>query len=129
MKILFVVYDNESPRNLIPLGSLYVATYLKNNGYTDLSFYNQDVYHYPEVHLTEYLTRNEFDVVALGFVAGYFQHRKILAICEAINKAKPRPFVVLGGHGPTPTPDFYLRTTEADAVVMGEGELPFLNLI
>jgi len=129
MKILFVVYDNESPRNLIPLGSLYVATYLKKHGYTDISFYNQDIYHYPESHLTEYLSQNGFDVVAMGFVAGYFQHKKILSICDAINMAKHRPFVVLGGHGPTPTPEFYLKTTNADAVVMGEGELAFLNLV
>ena len=129
MKILFVVYDNESPRNLIPLGSLYVAAYLKKHGYTSISFYSQDIYHFPESHLTEYLSKNEFDIVAMGFVAGYFQHKKILSICKAINNVKKRPFIVLGGHGPTPIPEFYLKTTSSDAVVMGEGELPFLNLV
>ena len=129
MRILFVIYDNESARNMIPLGSLYVAGYLKKHGYEDIEFYSQDIYHYPENHLTEYLSKNKFDVIGIGFVAGYFQHKKILSICNAINVSKNRPFVVLGGHGPTPIPEFYIKATGADAVVMGEGEIPFLNLV
>lgn len=129
MKILFVMYDNEGAQNPIPMGPCYVAAYLKKNGVSDISYYSQDIYHYPEEHITDYLSKNNYDVVALGFTAGYFQHRKILKICNAINKAKNRPFVVLGGHGPTPVPEFYMKLTGADAVVLGEGERPFLNLI
>jgi anaerobic magnesium-protoporphyrin IX monomethyl ester cyclase len=129
MKILFAVYDNEGDHNLMPLGVLYVAAYLRKHGYTDIHFYNQDVYRYSEAHLKEYLSKNKFDIIGLGFVAGYFQHHKIQALCKAINKATYRPFMVLGGHGPTPVPEFYLRITGADAVVMGEGEIPFLNLV
>jgi radical SAM superfamily enzyme YgiQ (UPF0313 family) len=129
MKILFVNYDNESARNMLPVGPAYVAGYLKGHGFQNISYYSQDVYHYDEAHLTEYLSKNKFDIVAIGFVAGYYQHNKILRICKAINQAKKRPFVVLGGHGPTPVPEFYIRVTNADAVVIGEGELPFLNLV
>lgn len=129
MKILFVMYDNEAAQNFIPTGTCYVAAYLKKNGYEDIHYYNQDVYHYPEEHLTEYISNNNFDVVGLGFVAGYFQHKKIINICKAINKAKHRPFVVLGGHGPTPVPEFYMKVTGADAVITGEGEIPFLSLV
>lgn len=123
------MYDNEGAQNPIPMGPCYVAAYLKKNGVSDISYYSQDIYHYPEEHITDYLSKNNYDVVALGFTAGYFQHRKILKICNAINKAKNRPFVVLGGHGPTPVPEFYMKLTGADAVVLGEGERPFLNLI
>lgn len=129
MKILIVNYDNESDYNMIPVGACYVAGYLRNNGYKDITYYSQDIYHFPEKHLTQYLDQNKFDVVAMGFVAGYYQHSKIIKICDAINKSKNRPFVVLGGHGPTPVPAFYIEVTNADAVVIGEGELPFLNLI
>lgn len=129
MKILFVVYDNGSARNPIPLGMLYVAAYLRKHGYDDIHIYNQDIYHYSEEHLTRYLSEHRFDIVGIGFVAGYYQHRKALSLCAAVNKSKHRPFLVLGGHGPTPIPDFYLRLTGADAVVMGEGEKPFLGLV
>lgn len=129
MKILFVIYDNEGPRNILPLGTAYVASYLRKYGYKDLHFYNQDVYHYPETHLTEYISKNRFDIVALGFVAGYFQYRKIIMLCDAINKSKHRPIVVLGGHGPSSVPEFWMEKTNADMVVIGEGEVPFLNLV
>ena len=129
MKILFVMYDNEGAQNPIPMGSCYVAGYLHNKGFTDIQYYSQDIYHYSEEHLTKYLDHNHFDVVCLGFTAGYFQYNKIVKLCQAINKSKDRPFVVLGGHGPTPTPVFFLEVTGADAIVMGEGETPFFNLI
>lgn len=129
MKILFVIYDNEGAQNPIPMGTCYVAAYLKNNGYEDIHYYSQDIYHYPEENLTKYISDNNFGVIGLGFTAGYFQYSKIIKICNAINKAKNRPFLVLGGHGPTPVPEFYMEVTGADAVVMGEGEKPFLNLV
>ena len=105
MKILFIVYDNESARNPIPLGMLYVASYLRKNGYADIKVYSQDNRPLFRDSLTQYLSENHFDVVGIGFVAGYFQHRKVLAICKAINKSRHRPFVVSGGHGPTPFPN------------------------
>ncbi|MDD4979792.1 MAG: radical SAM protein [Candidatus Omnitrophica bacterium] len=129
MKILFVLYDNESRDNILPIGITYVAAYLREHGYRETTYYCQDVYHYNEDHLHEYLKRNHFDVVAMGFVAGYFQHIKIKKICDAITSLKKKPFIVLGGHGPSPVPEYFIRYCGADAVVMGEGEIPFLNII
>jgi len=65
----------------------------------------------------------------MGFVAGYFQHMKIKKICDKIAKLKKKPFMVLGGHGPSPVPEYFIKYLGADAIVMGEGELPFLNLV
>lgn len=129
MKILFVMYDNQSTKNIIPVGPCYVAGFLKKHGYDDITYYNQDVYHYPEEHLTQFVYDNHFDIVGIGFVAGYYQFKKIRKICDAINKAKNRPYIVLGGHGPSPEPAFFINAMGADAVVMGEGEVPFLNLV
>ena len=129
MKILFVFYDNESRDNILPLGITYVAAYVREHGYRDITYYCQDVYHYSEAHLHDYIKKNHFDVVAFGFVAGYFQHVKIKKLCDAITSLKKRPFIVLGGHGPSPIPEYFLKHTGADAVILGEGELPFFNLI
>lgn len=129
MKILFVFYDNESRDNILPLGATYVAAYIRKHGYDDITYYCQDVYHYSEEHLHQYLKKNHFDIVAMGFVAGYFQHKKIKKLCDAVTRLKQKPFVVLGGQGPTPVPEYFIKHTGADAVVMGEGEIPFLNLV
>ena len=128
MKILLVVYDNDSYMNWFPQGLAYIAAVLIRKGYK-LTIYNQDKFHYPDEHLTNYLDINKFDVVGVGVIAGYYQYRKLLKISEAINKSKNRPFYVIGGHGPSPEPEFFIKKTKADAVVMGEGELTIVELM
>lgn len=128
MRILLAVYDNDSYIHWFPQGLAYIAAVLLKEGY-EVEIYNQDMHHYPEEHLTEYLNKNKFDVIGLGVIAGYYQYRKLLKISEAINKSKNRPFYVIGGHGPSPESEFFIKKTQADAVVMGEGEITILELL
>jgi len=128
MKVLLVVYDNDSFIHWFPLGLGYIAAALRNAGH-EVEIYSQDQHHYPDSHLTEYLNANHFDMVGVSIVAGYYQYRKLLKISEAINASVDRPFYVIGGHGPAPVPDFFLRKTLADAVVIGEGEITGVELL
>jgi len=128
MRILLVIYDNESYISYLPLGAAYIASALRNAGH-QVCVYNQDVHHYPDEHLTQYLDANQFDVVGLGVIAGYFQYRRLLSISAAINASKQRPFYVLGGHGPSPDPAYFLGKTQADAIVLGEGEETIVELL
>jgi anaerobic magnesium-protoporphyrin IX monomethyl ester cyclase len=128
MKILLVVYDNGSYISEFPLGIAYIASAARDAGHT-VEIYNQDQHHYLDSHLTEYLNNNHFDMVGLGIIAGYYQYRKLLKISEAINKSKDKPVYVLGGHGPTPEPEFFLRKSKADFIVLGEGEITIVNLL
>ncbi len=128
MRVLLVIYDNESHVSFFPLGSAYIASALRNAGH-DVSIYNQDVHHYPDEHLTQYLDSSQFDVVGLGVIAGYFQYRRLLGISAAINASRQRPFYVLGGHGPSPDPAYFFRKTQADAIVLGEGEETVVELL
>lgn len=128
MRVLLVVYDNDSFIHWFPQGLAYIAAVLRQAGY-DVEIYNQDVHHYPESHLRRYLDENEFDVIGLSFIGGYFQYRKALKISEAINQSKRRPYYIIGGHGPAPEPEFFMKKTGADAVVIGEGELTIVELL
>jgi radical SAM superfamily enzyme YgiQ (UPF0313 family) len=128
MKILLVVYNNDSYIHWFPQGLAYIAAVLRGKGY-DITIYNQDLHHYPEQHLQEYLNANRFDVVGISFIAGYYQYRKILKISEAINRSKIRPLYVIGGHGPSPEPEYFLKKTGADIVVIGEGEETVIELL
>ena len=91
MRVLLIVYDNESYIHSFPMGLGYIAAVLLREG-VDVEIYNQDVHHYPDEHLREYLDKNRFDVVGVSITGGYYQYRKILRISEAINKSKNRPF-------------------------------------
>ena len=128
MRVLLVVYDNDSYIHWFPQGLSYVASVLVKEGY-DVEIYNQDKFHYPDEHLTEHLNKNRFDVVGVSVIAGYYQYRKLLKISDAINRSKNRPFYIIGGHGPSPEPEYFLKKTKADAVVIGEGEISIVELM
>lgn len=128
MKILLISYDNGSYTHYFPLGLAYIASALREVGHS-ITVYNQDLYHYQEHHLVDYLSHNDFDVVGVGVIAGYYQYQKLLKISYAINSVSNRPFYILGGHGPSPEPEYFLRKTNADAIVIGEGEISVVNLL
>lgn len=128
MKILLVVYDNDAYISWFPQGTGYIAAVLRKAGH-EVRVYNQDVNHYPEKHLQDLLDSERFDAVGLSFIGGYYQYRKALKISEAINRSKNRPVYIIGGHGPAPEPEFFLRKTGADIVVVGEGEETVIELL
>lgn len=122
MRVLLVCYDNDSYIHWFPQGLGYIASALRDHG-IDVEIYNQDIHHYPDSHLTEYLDNNKFDAIGVSIIAGYYQYRKLLTISEAINASKNRPFYMIGGHGPSPEPEFFLKKTGADLICIGEGEI------
>lgn len=128
MRILLVVYDNDMLVNTFPMGLAYIAAVLKKEGY-DVEIYNQDKFHYPDDHLREYLDKNKFDVIGVSIIAGYYQYRKLLKLSDAINRSRNRPFYIMGGHGPSPEPKFFLNRTQADVAVIGEGEITIVELL
>ena len=128
MRILLVVYDNDSYIHWFPQGLAYIAAVLDREGY-EIEVYNQDVHHYSDEHLTEYLNKNYFDIIGVSVIAGYYQYRKLLAISNAINNSKNRPLYIIGGHGPSPEPEYFLRKTNADIAVIGEGEDTVVELV
>lgn len=128
VKILLVVYDNGSYIQWFPQGLAYIASSLLKAGH-EVDIYQQDINHYPDEHLTQYLDNNKFDVVGVGACGGYYQYRKILSISKAINASKQRPFYMIGGHLVSPEPEYFLRKTGADAIVIGEGEETVVELV
>jgi radical SAM superfamily enzyme YgiQ (UPF0313 family) len=128
MRVLLVVYDNDSYIHWFPMGTAYIASALRNAGH-HVFIYSQDQHHYPEPQLTDYLCENHFDVVAVGVIGGYYQYRKLLALSRAIHAVPERPRFVIGGAGPSPEPEFFLRKTGADVAVIGEGEVTMVELL
>jgi radical SAM superfamily enzyme YgiQ (UPF0313 family) len=141
VKVLLIVYDNDSHISFFPVGIAYIAAACRNAGHT-VTIYNQDVYHYTENHLKNYLQKNEFDIIGLGACGGYYQYRKIGALMNAIKEIYPsplphthntivnkRPFVIIGGHLVSADPSYFLRKYCCDAIIIGEGELTTVDLL
>jgi len=128
MRILLVIYDNESIIQWFPQGMAYIAATLLKFGH-DVEIYEQDIHHYPEEHLTQKLDNEHYDVVGLSFIGGYYEYKKAISISNSINESKQRPYYILGGFGPSPAPHFFLKKMGADAIVRGEGENTIIDLL
>ena len=128
-KILFIIYDNGSKNNELPLATAYLSSVLRNAGYS-ITLYNSDIYHYSDQHLTDYLDKNNFDFVMLSFIGGYWQYKQFVRISNSINKSVNRKnfYYIIGGHGPSPDPEYFLRKGSVDFIVIGEGERTILEL-
>jgi anaerobic magnesium-protoporphyrin IX monomethyl ester cyclase len=127
MRVLLVVYDNGSYTHNFPMGLGYISSVLERHGH-DVVVWNQDMHHYADDALRVYLDEHHFDVVAISLIAGYYQYKRLLALSEAINNSKDRPYYILGGYGPTPEPEYFLDVSGADCIVLGEGELTAVQL-
>ena len=130
LKILFVVYDNGSYDNILPMGFGALGAVLKDDGH-EISIWNQDLYHWPDDNLRLYLDENKFDVVILSVIAGYYQYQKMKHLSKAINNSINRANFkyIMGGYGPTPEPKFFLEKSECDVVCLGEGEITISELM
>jgi radical SAM superfamily enzyme YgiQ (UPF0313 family) len=130
-KVLFVVYDNDSFINWFPQGISYLISYVssKLRG-VRFDIFPMDVRHDSSDKLKSFLDKNYYDVVAISVIAGYYQYKKLLELSLAIKGSKNSPgLYVLGGHGPSPEPEFFLEKTGADVIVQGEGEETFVELL
>lgn len=129
MKVLMVVYDNESYTSHFPIGLAYLATAARNAGHS-VEVYQQDIYHWPEEHLLDQLDRESYDVVMISVIGGYYQYRKLLKLSETVNSSVNRDHFkyLIGGHGPAADPEYFLNKTGADVVGIGEGEITIVEL-
>jgi radical SAM superfamily enzyme YgiQ (UPF0313 family) len=128
LKVLLVVYDDGSYDHTFPMGLGALAGVLKRDGH-EISVFSQDKHHWPDDYLTTYLDENIFDVVVLSVIAGYYQYIRVKNLSKAINNSKNRPYFLMGGYGPTPEPEFWIKKSGCDVVCMGEGEITISKIM
>ncbi|MDD4900560.1 MAG: radical SAM protein [Patescibacteria group bacterium] len=125
--ILFIVPDTYQDDNYFPLGPAYLASVLRLAGHK-VEIYSQDIFHQPNEELADYLDNNNFDAVGVGFLAArYVETMRPLA--SIVNGHKKKAKFILGGHGPTAIPEYILKDTAADIIVLGEGEKVIAPLV
>jgi radical SAM superfamily enzyme YgiQ (UPF0313 family) len=117
MRALLVSYDNQSHVHWFPMALGAVAAWMRQCGW-DVEIYQQDLYHWPEAHLTEYLDSHPIDFVGLSMSAGIYQYRKAQAICEAVNRSINRSEISLfvGGHMFAPAGKYFTEKLGVDRV-------------
>jgi radical SAM superfamily enzyme YgiQ (UPF0313 family) len=126
-KVLFIVHDVYQDDNTFPLNIAYLSAVLKKAG-AEVSVYCQDIFHYSNDELADFLSKNEFDLIGVSFMAARFKET-VVDLCAVINEYKKNAYLVLGGHGPSPIAEYVLNKTKADVIAIGESEETIVELL
>ena len=124
--VLFIIHDLFQDDIHFPLGPAYLAAVLEAAGAV-VEIYDMQAHHYTNAELAEYLDRSEFSLICVGFLSARFDIVQPLleVIAEHRNNGS---WLVLGGHGPSATPEWMLENTPADIICVGEAEETIVEL-
>ncbi|MBF0485498.1 MAG: cobalamin-dependent protein [Candidatus Omnitrophica bacterium] len=128
MKILVINVSlrPQSPLRLFPIGLGYVATAIKNAGFS-FDLLDIDVERYSPAYVESFLKSNRYDAVCMGcIVTGYKTIKEYAAI---IKSAHPQTKIIVGNSVATSIPHILLTRTAVDYAVIGEGEQTVVELL
>lgn len=108
-----------------PLGILYIATYMRKNGYT-VKVIDFSVEHMSGEEFKKLLEEMQPKVVSLSTYNETWNSQKIM--CKLIKSTLPASLVIAGGAFATFCYEDVLSESETDYVVRGEGEIVTLKL-
>lgn len=122
-----------------PLGILYLSSFLKQHGHsvTVIDAVGDRHNQYTAMgkmtlrglsflEIIEKIPRNaEFIGISLLYSSAFLPVQKLIAL---IKKVFPDALIILGGAHASCLPEYTLQNTDADVIIIGEGELPLLNI-
>lgn len=126
MKIVFVqpkAYRHKPAHVFEPLNLGYLASYLKTNGFSDITIRISALENEDEI-ITD---ASQADIVGFTATSPMMTDGRLLA--KKIRKLNPETFIVFGGTHPSAVPECTLEDQNIDVVVRGEGEVTFLELV
>lgn len=130
MKIVLIFPPNiyQTKQSMPPLGIAWLGAVLRENGFKDVVLIDSMANRYSNEDIFELLKKEEPDIVGISF--GTQIRFAAFDLARLIKKNFPKALLVVGGPHPTLTAQDTLENIkEIDAVVRGEGELSFLNLV
>lgn len=118
----------EMPASLIypPLDLAYVASFLKDNGVT-VRLIDANVLHMPHRKIVEAISVERPRFVGIPSAWGSLQDD--LNLCRMVKEKMPSVKTVLSGPNVTIEPGTALSSTYVDYAILGELEMPFLDIV
>lgn len=110
-----------------PLGLLYLASCLRQKNYQNISVYDMTG------SLSELEISNKIASICHADIYGICcfstNYKYVKKIINHLQRNNPESYIILGGPHPTGMPDFTINDSNANAIVIGEGEDIFSDLI
>jgi Fe-S oxidoreductase len=126
-KVLFIIHDLHQDDIHFPLGPAYLAAVLEKAGAV-VEIYDMQAHHYTNDELAEYLDGSKYSLICVGFLSARFKDT-VQPLLDVIAQHKNSgACLVLGGHGPSATPEWMLENTPADIICVGESEETIVEL-
>lgn len=128
---------------LPPLGLMYIASTLREAGYTNVKivdvlaqgYYNRTTFKKDYIRyglspedIKKIIEKEKPTIVASSAMCSLRKYHA-LEVCKLAKEVNPDIVTVLGGNPVTVFPKKYLRHKYVDYAILGEGEEPFLKLI
>ncbi len=123
----FAQQDRADTVKYPPLGLLYVAAYLKANGYNDVAVRDADATGTPADELLKEFEQNPPDLVAIPAFTNAFHD--VYRIAQGIKKINPKAHICIAGPHVKKFRKETLALAEVDSTIQGDGEVPFLHLV
>jgi anaerobic magnesium-protoporphyrin IX monomethyl ester cyclase len=114
--------------NWPPAWVAYLTGYLKADGYTDVTFVDAMTHHLDDEQVRARIVELQPDIVGCTAITpAIYKAERLLQVAKEVN---PGIVTVLGGiHGTFMYPQVLKEAPWIDAIVRGEGEQVFLNLV
>jgi len=126
-RVLFIIHDLYQDDIHFPLGPAYLAAVLEQAG-AEVDIFDQAAHHQTNYDLAYYLDTTEWDIIGVSFLAARYTET-VKPLLDVISKHKKDAWLVVGGHGPSPIPDYILKTMDVDIVAIGEAEETIIELL
>jgi len=101
-------------------------TVARNAGY-DFDLLDIDVNDYTDEFVESFISSNSYDVFLFGCIVTHYKWAKWLT--RTIKTHHPSSIVIVGNSVAGSIPEVFLRNSEADIAVIGEGEITTLELL
>jgi len=125
MNVALVFPRYKYPSGDAPLGILYIASTIREWSETNINFI--DTTFNPSAKYLETALKKRYDIVGISAMTTMINDAiKVAAVAKRHN---PDTKVVIGGPHATVLPEETLSNPNFDAVVVGEGEMTFLDII
>jgi len=126
MNIALVFPRDKYPTGDPPLGISYIKSYIDKNSdcnvdVLDTTFDNS------ESNIVYFFKRKPYDIIGISVLTPMINNA--IRIADIAKKINPDSKIVFGGPHPTVLPEESLRNKSVDAVVIGEGEETFLEIV
>lgn len=105
---------------LLPVGLGSVMTYFHEHGY-NFTLLDIDINEFTDDYVENFLKNKHFDFILFGTLVTHYKWAKwLVKVCK---KHQPHSYVIVGNSVASSIPQLFLTKTNADVVVIGEGEI------